>query len=272
MLAENRARYVRDDISIMKLLDFMIVGVQKGGTTALSYFLAQHPQLAIAEGKEVHLFDAADYSPQWNQEQINQRYSSHFVGASEQELWGEATPIYCYWPEIAAELQRYNPTLKLIVILRDPVERSISQYAMEKARGDEPLPLWLALLVEPYRLWCDPSRKAGGARRCHSYCSRGHYSAQLQNLRKYFPDEQILVIENGDLIARHRSTLEKVCNFLGVSAEQLPEAATIFSGDYDRNHYPVVRWLLGCYYRFTNRRLKSQLIAMGYSPQWPWLR
>ncbi len=255
----------------MKTLDFMIVGVQKGGTTALSYFLAQHPQLAIAEGKEVHLFDAPDYSPQWNHEQINQRYAVHFNQATTDMLWGESTPIYCYWPEIAPELQRYNPALKLIIILRDPVERAISQYAMEKSRGDETLPLWLAFLSEPFRLWRDSGSKQGSARRCHSYCSRGHYYAQLQNLRKQFPDEQILVIENSELNNQHQQSLQAVCTFLGVSSEQLPEAATIFSGDYDRSHYAVMRWLLGCYYRITNRRLKNLLIAMGYSPDWHWL-
>lgn len=256
----------------MKTLDFMIVGVQKGGTTALSYFLAQHPQLALAESKEVHLFDAPDYPFGSSREHINMQYAPHFRQAAADVLWGEATPIYCYWPEIAAELQRYNPALKLIMILRDPVERAISQYAMETVRGHDSLPLWLALLMEPYRLWRDPQRRPNGARRCHSYCSRGNYVAQLNNLRRYFPDEQILVIENGDLVNQHQATLEKVCHFLGVSAEQLPEPATIFSGDYDRNHYPLVRWLLGCYYRVTNRRLKSLLTVMGYSPNWPWLR
>lgn len=256
----------------MKSLDFMIVGVQKGGTTALSYFLAQHPQLTIADGKEVHLFDAPEYSSQWSSEQINLRYAAHFTHATADTLWGEGTPIYCYWPEIAAELQRYNPDLKLIIILRDPVERAISQYAMEKARGDETLPLWLAFLVEPYRLWRDSSRRPGSARRCHSYCSRGHYDVQLKNLRSYFSDAQILILENSELINQHQSSLQKVCAFLGVATEQLPEAATIFSGDYDRNHYPVMRWLLGCYYRFANRGLKSLLINMGYSPSWTWLR
>lgn len=255
----------------MKTLDFMIVGVQKGGTTALAYFLSQHPALAIAEGKEVHLFDSPGYSSEWTRERINQQYSANFV-ASEDKLWGEATPIYCYWPEIAPELQRYNPALKLIIIFRDPVERAISQYAMEKARGDESLPLWLALLLEPLRLLLDKGRQHGGARRCHSYCSRGHYATQLENLRRYFPIEQILVLENTELNDQHEKTLQKICNFLGVVAGQLPQPATIFSGDYDRHRHQWLRRLLGCYFRFANRRLKSQLLAMGYSPKWSWLR
>lgn len=256
----------------MKSLDFMIVGVQKGGTTALSHFLAVHPQLAMAEGKEVHLFDAPDYSPHWSVDEINQRYSAHFNGVAAGSLHGEATPIYCYWPEIAPELKRYHAGLKLIVLLRDPVERAISQYAMERARGDEAQPLWLALLLEPYRLWRDASRNPRSARRCHSYRGRGNYVRQIENLRLFFPDEQILVIENNELIAEHQHTLQKVCRFLGVSADNFSEPARIFTGDYDRSHYQIVRWLLSCYYRFSNRALKRMLNTMGYSPNWPWLR
>lgn len=255
----------------MNNLDFMIVGVQKGGTTALAYFLNQHPALAIAGCKEVHLFDAADYSPNWTREHINQRYLEHFTAGND-KLLGEATPIYCYWPEIAPELQRYNPQLKLILILRDPVERAISQYVMERSRGDEQLPIWLAFLLEPIRLWLSPGRGGGSSRRCHSYISRGHYYRQLENLRQYFPDAQILVIENTQLTNHHQETLERVCDFLGVNSNCLPDAMSVFSGDYDRNRHNLLRKLLGIYFRIVNRHLKKQLIAMGYSPQWAWLR
>jgi hypothetical protein len=255
----------------MKTLDFMIIGVQKGGTTALSFFLDQHPQLAIATGKEVHLFDAPEYTSQWTKENIDQRYAPYFAGVSTDLLWGEATPIYSYWPEIVPELKRYNPDLKIIIILRDPVERAISQYAMEKSRGDENRPLWVALILEPIRLWRDASRKQGGARRCHSYISRGHYSKQLNNICHYFPANQILVLENSELNSQHQSTLKKVEDFLGVKSGALPETANIFSGNYDRNRYKIERWLLGCYYRLSNRKLKKQLQRMGYSPTWKWL-
>lgn len=255
----------------MKPLDFMIVGVQKGGTTALAHFLSHHPQLAIAQGKEVHLFDAQDYSADWTPEQITQRYSEYFQHTSVDCLFGEATPLYCYWAEIAPELRRYNPDLKLILILRDPVGRAISQYSMERARGDETRPLWLALLLEPYRLWRDRSRHPKSARRCHSYCSRGHYAKQLANLRRYFPDTNILVIENNDLLMHHEQTLAQVCKFLGVSTQGFAAPETIFSGAYERASYSVLRWLLRWYFQFANRHLFKQLSAMGYKPRWRWL-
>ena len=79
----------------MKQLDFMIVGVQKSGTTALSHFLAQHPEIAMAANKEVHLFDAPDYENNWSHEHINCHYEPFFSTAHKAQLYAEATPIYC---------------------------------------------------------------------------------------------------------------------------------------------------------------------------------
>lgn len=253
-------------------VDFMIIGVQKGGTTALSYFLAQHEQICMADGKEVHLFDAPEFDPNWAAVEINQCYAPHFSAATAGQLLGEATPIYLFWPEIAPALQRYNPALKLIVLLRDPVERALSHYAMELARGDETRPLWLALLLEPWRLWRDSSRALNCARRRHSYRSRGLYARQLENLRRYFPDRQILILENAELINNHNLSLVRVCEFLGVSACDLAQAERVFSGDYDKSRPWLCRWLLGLSFRPANRRLKRLLNEMGYSPDWSWLR
>lgn len=256
----------------MKSLDFMIIGVQKGGTTALSHFLAQHEQICMADGKEVHLFDAPEFDRSWTVEEINQRYEPHFHAALDGQLLGEATPIYLYWPEVITALHQYNPALKLIVILRDPAERAISQYIMESERGLESRPLWLALLLEAVRLRRDTSRAPNSARRCHSYRTRGNYAEQLQNLRRCYPDRQILIIENNELIEQHNQTLARVCTFLGLPDHNLPAAERIFAGDYDKSRYAVCRWLLKCWFRPANRRLKNLLSEMGYSPNCPWLR
>jgi hypothetical protein len=226
----------------------------------------------MATSKEVHLFDAADFNSEWTASQLNQRYSSHFVGLEDRRLLGEATPIYLFWPEIIPQLSVYNSELKLIVLLRDPVERAISHYKMEFARGNESCPLWLALLLEPWRLALDQSRAPLAARRCHSYISRGHYSNQLMNLRRHFPDRQILLIENAALVHKHRQTLLQVYEFLCIEAGELPVQEEIFAGNYVKNNHKVARWLLGGWYRFANRGLKHLLSDMGYSPNWSWLR
>jgi len=256
----------------VRSLDFMIIGVQKGGTTALSHFLAQHDRICMADGKEVHLFDAPDFDSNWSATEINQRYAPYFEAATEGQLLGEATPIYLYWPEVIAALHQYNPALKLVVILRDPAERAISHYIMELGRGIETRPLWQALLLEASRLRRDLGRAPNSARRCHSYRTRGNYASQLHNLRRYFPDRQILIIDNTELVERHHQTLTRVCAFLGLPGTNLPQPERVFAGEYDRGRYRVCRWLLKCWFRPANRRLKNLLSEMGYSPDWPWLR
>lgn len=261
-----------NDLSF-KSLDFVIIGAQKAGTTALSHFLAQHPSLALAKGKEVHLFSQIPESLRWSAGEIDHFYRPYFEEDSANQIWGEATPIYLYWAPIIPALKRYNSQLKIIVLLRDPVERAISHYQMEASRGNEHLPFWLALLFEPFRLWW-AGNTLSHAQRCHSYMSRGFYAQQLSRLREHFPDEQILVIENNDLKARHQETLDKVFKFLGVDSMEI-EPQRIFEGEYRKSDsgilLNVVKMILRRRFRKSNRELKKILIAMKLKVNWSWL-
>jgi len=253
----------------MKSLDFMIIGAQKAGTTALSSFLAQHPNICMAKGKEVHLFDAPNYRSGTAIEEINRIYAPHF-DATPTNLWGEATPLYLYWTEIIPELYRYNPKLKLIILLRDPVERAISHFEMERARGNEHSPLWQALLLEQRRLRRSSGREEWSSRRLHSYLDRGKYVRQIEAVRHYFPDDQLLVIENSELSDHHSTVLRSVFEFLGVAAEYDIQPRRVFKGNY----FPKKSWLsrfLGLYFYRYNLQLKSILEEMGIKRGWPWL-
>ena len=171
----------------------------------------------MASPTEAHIFDAPDYVPGMSAEEIDTRHDSSFDHCTGTRICGEATPIYMFLPGIAGELSRYNPHLKLIALLRDPVERAISNYYMERDRGVESLPLWLALLAEPMRRWrCRDARPYDSALRTHSYRGRGLYSVQLRNLFKHFPRERILVLFTRDLLDDHDAVLQRVCAFLGV--------------------------------------------------------
>lgn len=219
----------------METLNFMIIGAQKCGTTALSHFLRQHPAIAMADPKEAHLFDSEDYSSDWTLDDINARYAEFFDKGAEVDIRGEATPIYLYFQEIAAEVNRYNPALKVIVQLRDPVERAVSHYYMEKGRGGESLPFWSALLLEPFRLWLDRwPQVEGSARRVQSYRSRGLYSRQLKNIYRHFSREQVLVIKAEDLMNRHEKTLKRVFEFLGVDDDVKIPNEIIFSNNHGK--------------------------------------
>ena len=246
-----------------KSLDFMIIGAQKAGTTALASFLSEHSDLRMSRPKEVHLFDSPEYSSLWSVDEINARYRPCFLDGADSCLWGEATPICLYWPEIAPELRRYNPDLKLIVVLRDPVERAISHYMMEKGRGNERLPMGLAFLLERSRIRRGDPRSPTSARRVCSYLDRGHYDKQLRNLRMYFPDQQILVLENSELSQHHAATMSKVLCFLGVSPVVIAKPKKIFSGEYDKNAGSKYKLLLRYYFHRSNSRLKQLLTDMG---------
>ena len=89
------------NVQTTKRLDFFIVGAQKSGTTALSAKLAHHPGLHFAVPKELHLFD--NDSRNWASG-IVPDLKAHFPGASTNTLWGEATPIYLYWPRAIERL------------------------------------------------------------------------------------------------------------------------------------------------------------------------
>ncbi len=210
---------------VAKDLDFVIAGAQKCGTTALASFLDAHPGISMATPKECHLFDSPDYRPDWSREQINSRYLPHFEGSPASTLWGEATPAYLFYPDIAGQLARYQPELKLIVLLRDPVERAISHYRMEVTRGHERLPLPLALALEYCGRHGGPPRAPLNAHGRYCYRRRGQYAAQLERLYRVFPAEQILVLRQLDLLHAHQQTLRSVFSFLGVDpAVEVPES------------------------------------------------
>ena len=244
------------------LLDFMIVGTQKGGTNALYRYLREHPQIGMSSIKEVHLFDAPEYRGEWTAQEIDERYRPFFEHCPEAALRGEATPIYLFFPEIARELANYNPELKLIVLLRDPMERAISHYYMEKNRDAEHRPLWRALLREHRALRrCTDPRAPGSAMRVCSYRARGLYSLQLRNLYRYFDRDHVLLLHTHDLREDHDTTLNRTLEFLGVSAEVSIGPGIHYEGRYQGNKHRTVSLLLRLSYLAERIRMRALLRA-----------
>ena len=244
------------------LVDFMIVGAQKCGTTALGQFLAEHPEIGMSSQKEVHLFDAPDYLAGTSARDIDSSYRRYFEHVVDVAVRGEATPIYMFLPDVASELKHYNAGLKLIVLVRDPVERALSEYYMQKARARETKSLWLALLLERWRLGRDGDpRRMRSATREHGYRSRGLYSLQLQRLFRHFDRKRVLVVRRNDLLHDHDATMERVFAFLGVSTELRVARDVVFAGDEVRPHR-VIRALLRLSYAVEFRRLRRLGISL----------
>jgi hypothetical protein len=213
------------------LLRFVVGGVQKGGTTAIAEALARHPAIAMPNGKELHAFDAEDFDDGWDSAQVDARIAPEF-GADRGQLHGDATPLSIYHPGVVRRIARYNPAMRWIVLLRDPVERAISHYYMELRRGKERRGLFAAVLAEPSRLHRAPIGFAPDAAwRWASYVDRGRYARQLDVLHAHFPRSQVLLLRSVDLLADPVSTLGRVTRFLGVSPVPAM-AGRAFVGDY----------------------------------------
>jgi hypothetical protein len=202
-------------------IDFVIAGTQKGGTTALDHYLRSHPGLCMAARKEVHFFDEDRY---FNADHRPRRadyadYHALFPDDREGKVTGEATPIYMYWRDAPPRLREYRPDLRIILVLRNPVDRAFSHWNMERQRGGDDLDFWTAITTEEERCRSALPRQ----HRVWSYVDRGFYSRQIERLWLCFPPEQVLVLRNGELRQEPAATLARVCDFLGV--DRLPAVA-----------------------------------------------
>lgn len=204
----------------MALPDFLIAGVPKAGTTALHAALVRHPQLFLPAVKEPKFFLSDGRPPtsggpgdvQTSQEHVWRRadYEALFGPAPAGALRGEATPFYLHDLNAHERIRRLVPNVKIILLLRDPVDRAHSNWTHLWNAGLEPEADFLtACRAEPRR------RAAGWAPFWH-YIELGRYGWQVQHLLKVFDREQVLLLRYRDLKDAPAQTLDKVCAFLGV--------------------------------------------------------
>jgi len=190
-------------------VNFLVAGVQKGGTTALFDYLADMPDVALSRVKEVHFFD--DEAQDWARPDYA-AYHAQFP-KPEGRPCGEATPIYSYWPGSLERAAAYNPAMKLVLVLRDPVARAWSHWRMEYARGAEREPFAWCVREGRQRLF---DAVPWGHHREFSYVERGFYGEQVARALELFPRDQLLVLKSEDLRADPARPLAAVRAFLGL--------------------------------------------------------
>jgi len=204
-------------------VDFVIGGTQKGGTSALDSFLRKHPEICMpATRKELHFFDREAENTDYN------GYHANFKPKPQHRVIGEASPIYMYWETAPSRIWKYNPKMKWILALRDPVERAFSAWNMETKRGKEKLPFAEAIEKEPER--CREALPL--QHRVYSYVDRGFYAHQVRRLFKIFGEENVLVLLSEELRNEHQKTLRRIFEFLGVDSSFVPPEASVFEQEY----------------------------------------
>ena len=186
--------------------NFLIIGAAKSGTSALATQMAQHPDVYIPEKKELHFFDRLFNLTDEERAQSWRRYMEYFKDAGSCKMRGEATVAYTMIPHINVVHDEIFQTLgpiPLIYIVRDPVERIVSQYRHHKKdRPDaEPLDAWI--------------RDLRNMKQC---LARSDYERQIAPYRELFSDEKIHICFYEDYKSDYLAELKKIFDFLGVPA------------------------------------------------------
>jgi len=192
-------------------LDFIVAGAQKSGTTALHYFLKKHPQIALPDLQEMHFFDDEEvFSRPVDYELLHR----HFRPIERSTIAGDVTPSYLYWKPAMDRIHQYNPRIKLIMLLRNPVDRAFAHWNMQRFKDREPLDFLDALREELRRIAQPLSIES----RRFAYVDRGFYSGQLERVLKFFPREQVLILKFETFRDEKQETLNFIFKFLGVKS------------------------------------------------------
>jgi hypothetical protein len=213
--------------------DFIIIGAQKSGTTSLAQQLELSPHICFSREKEPHFFSLA---AEWSKDLG--RYHELFDPEDDQ-ICGEASTSYSFlseYPHVPKALYEYNPSMKLIYIMRSPVERIISHYSHKLMRG----------LGDS-----DPEREI---LRYPEYIDRTRYGYVISEYLKVFPRGQMLFLVFEEYVSNPSRTLQQICSFLGVPElnEVVSEAKNKSTGSHKSRISPM----------FYGDRLLS------YSPRW----
>lgn len=219
---KTRINYATNRVRVLP--NFLIIGSQRAGTSSLFSYLRTHPAVVPSYVKEVHYFDR-------NFQRGLGWYRSFFPTVAYREVVrrrtglepaiGEATPGYIFHPLVPERAAGLLPQVKLIVLVRNPVDRAYSSYWHRRAQGLEDLPSFeQAIAKESQRLEAEESQTLDGddytssARRLHSYLTRGLYAEQLTRWFGLFPRDQFLIERSEDFFTEPAAVMKRVCDFL----------------------------------------------------------
>ncbi len=186
-----------------RLPTFLVIGAMRAGTTSLYHYLRSHPQIFMPEVKEPMFFDARH---NWSRGLA--WYVELFARARpDQVALGEASTSYTKFPvvrDVPARIASVLPDIRLIYVLRHPIERMRSQYLYLLSRGKERRPIERALVEDP------------------SYLDVSRYAMQIEQYLPHFGLERFLFLDSRDLAERRTETLGRVFRFLGVDGSWVP--------------------------------------------------
>ncbi|NJK67458.1 MAG: tetratricopeptide repeat protein [Microcoleus sp. CSU_2_2] len=235
----------------VKIPNFIIIGSQRCGTTSLYTYLAQHPQILTPIKKEMDFFS-------WHFHRGIDWYLAHFppIPQGENFFTFEASPSYFDYREAPERLYSAFPQVKLIVLLRNPVDRAISHFYRLSSLNWEHRSFDRAISDEVERLNQNPEYIIGGEP--GNYLARGRYVEFIENWLALFPRKQLLILKSEDFYAGAAETVQQVLEFLDLPDYQLSEYQNANPGYYQQVNQSVRHWLSD-YFKPYNLELEEYL-------------
>lgn len=243
--------------------DFLIIGAQRAGTTSLFHYLTQHPKIRTPKRKEVHFFDL-----QYEEKNLDWYKTQLFFNLGPGNyITGEASPYYIFHPLVPRRVAKHFSNTKLIILLRNPIDRAYSHYHHEKKENREELSFKKAIAKEEERLSGEKERVLQGQysynHQHYSYLARGRYNKQLRRWFKYFNRDQFLILIYEEFFPE--TDMEKVFDFLNLSRSSIRTR-----GQYNSLSYPsmnkIIRKKLEKHFQSYNEEL-SRLLEQDL----PWI-
>ncbi len=203
--------------------NFLIIGERRSGTTSMARWIQCHPEIFLHPQMDIGYFvdkelvgskhwkkGKADYK-KWNQEHSKEEYLNYFENANSQIAIGEKSADYLFWHPSHQRIKEYFSDVKLIITLRNPIERAWSMYWNELGKGRETLSFEDAIEQEDQRI-----AESDYARDHLSYKTRGFYDQSISKLLESFPKQQIKVFILEEVRKNPKKHLGDLYNFLGV--------------------------------------------------------
>lgn len=211
----------------MTMPNFLIIGSAKSGTTSLYHYLSQHPQIYMSPVKEPRFFalegNNMGFGGLGDQEVFCRSsvtniedYQALFQGVKNEKAIGEASNLYIYDPDAPKRIHDSLPRVKLIAVLRNPVDRAYSNYLYLRRKGEEPLRDFAEALAE------EPKRISENWIHIWHYKQQGFYYQQLKRYFDLFDRSQIRIYLYDDLEKKTTNTLQDIFHFLGVDSGFVP--------------------------------------------------
>jgi len=254
------------------LPDFIIFGVSRSGTTSLYQYLAQHPNIEPCVVKEPRFFDMYyDRGIDWYRMNFPSKWQKFIFTKFKHKkfITGEASGAYLQNPHAPKRIHDLNPNIKLILLLRNPVDRAFSHYKRKMKNGSEKLSFEEVIDQEQSRIEGEQEKMEKNEKYYStiyhglSYITTGLYAIRLKRWLEYFSLKQILVLENGEFSRDPEKVYNQAIEFLGLPKWKLPKYEKFSKQRLSVDMNPKTRKKLLEYCKPFNEELYS-LIGKGF--------